>query len=849
MDDDDIQHSDGKPEDAANKNDSASSSKRIDKLIVRGHLIRNGIDSSELEANDETSKTGAPVLDQHLSHYRIIQKIGAGGMGEVYLARDTKLDRTVALKILPGYVTADTEVLRRFVREAKTASAVNHPNVAHIYEIGEQDSIHFIAMEYVEGQTLFQRIVKQPFKISEIVDIAIQVADALVVAHSRGITHRDIKPKNIMITPRGQVKVLDFGLAKISNPEDQQTDGHLNTLSATRPGVVLGTVPYMSPEQTQGEFLDQRTDLFSLGIVLYEMTTGQHPFSGIRISEIMEQIVKKKPAAIAEFNKNAPAELERIIFKCLEKNRESRYPTAQELLTDLHNLRKDLDSGGVVTAETALRRTRIATFQIRPVTLTVAAAVVAVAIFAYFQFWNGKKQAIDSIAVLPFESVSKDPEVEYLSDGITESLINCLSQLPSVRVMSRNSVFHFKGKNTDAQTAGRQLKVNAVLTGRIVQRGQMVAISTELVDVRDNSHLWGEQYNEKVADIFVVQEQISRQISEKLRLKLTGEEEKRLAKRYTENTEAYLLYLKGLYHWNKFSEDGFKRAIEYFDRAIAKDPSYALAFAGLSNAYAAGGVNYWNPGESFAMAKTAALNAIELDDSLAEAHLALGASKLFFDWDWTGCERELKRAIELNPNYATPHELYAYYLEAMGRTGQAIEEQRKAHELDPLSIIINADLAYAFFMDGQLDQAIEQFHNTLEIETNYSIAHAQLGTVYSQKGMHEEAIHELLQSKRIETSAESLGRLGNAYAMAGKTAEARTVLNELFEFSKEKSVQKFGASYVYVGLGEKDQAFQWLEKAYQERSGFLIFVRVDPIFEPLRSDRRFDALLRRMGLS
>ena len=516
---------------------------------------------------------------QSISHYQIISLLGKGGMGEVYRARDTKLDRTVALKILPADVATDAERMRRFVSEAKAASALNHPHVATIYEIGEAEGVRFIAMEYVEGQTLAAKINGTPLAINEILELGSQIADALDEAHSKGITHRDIKPANVMLTPRGQVKVLDFGLAKITRP--QSIDSNISTLAKTQSGVVMGTVPYMSPEQALGREVDQRSDLFSLGVVLYEMATGHSPFAGASTTETLDRILHAQPEAMARFNYDVPAELERIVRKCLEKERERRYQSARELVVDLRNLKREAGAKGMSAEPIAIAPKR-SLYRLR----LAAILLVILALIAVSAYWlYPRSSAIESVAVLPFLNVGANPDTEYLSDGIAESLIRSLSQLPRLTVRSRDSAFRYKNRDVTAQLAGQELKVQAVLTGRVTQRGEDISISVELVDVNTNSHLWGEQYQQKLANLLQVQETIAREISDKLRLKLTSDEQSRLTKRYTENVEAYQLYQLGRYHWNKRTFEGFDNALKYFTQAIEKDPGYALAYSGLADAY------------------------------------------------------------------------------------------------------------------------------------------------------------------------------------------------------------------------------------------------------------------------
>jgi serine/threonine protein kinase/Flp pilus assembly protein TadD len=788
---------------------------------------------------------------QAIGPYKIISRLGAGGMGEVFLGEDSRLGRKVALKLLPDYLASDEERLGRFKREARAASALNHPNVATIYEIGEAEGTSYIAMEYVEGQTLSARINGHPMAPVEIVDIAAQAADALDEAHNKGITHRDIKSANIMLTARGQVKVLDFGLAKMRASEQPGETSQMSTAAATEPGLVMGTVQYMSPEQALGRVADHRSDLFSLGVVMYEMATGRLPFSGATATETIEQIRHQQPAAIGRFNYEVTGELERIIRKCLEKDRERRYQSARDLLVDLKNLKRDSDSGTTSIRTTTL----VSTVKSRRyLLLAVAAVVVLIGVGIYqLAFRTGTSgKPIESLAVLPLVNVDGESDAEYLSDGITETIINKLSQIPKLRVMARSTVFTYKGKENDPRKVGRELGVGAVLTGNLIRRGDRLIIGIELVDVGDGRQLWGEQYNKRQGDILAVQQDISREVTNGLRLKLSGEESKLIAKNYTENTEAYHLYLKGRYFWSRFNEDGLKKSIDYFNQAIAIDPDYALAYTGLASAYnVQGAIGIVPPAETWSKAKWAAEKAVELDDKLGKAHQVLGTVKLMYEWDWSGAERELLRAIELTPADGEPHNLYAYYYEATGQLDKALSEMRRAQELAPLSLIINGDVASALYYQGSYEVAINVYGKGEEIDPHFAPPPLFLpAQIYEQKGEYDQAIAECKKAFSIFGRHPGiLSVLGYVYAVSGKRREAQNILNEIETLWKRGYFSPIGVALVHTGLGDKDGAFTWLTKAYQARDPQLIWLNVEPELKSLRTDPRFIDLLHRMNLA
>ena len=789
-----------------------------------------------------------PMVGCLIGPYRVVALIGKGGMGEVYLAQDTRLARRIALKLLSGSLTLERERVRRFQQEARAASALNHPNILTIHEIGQIETLHFIATEFIDGVTLRERVTHTRMTVQEVLDVAVQVASALVASHAARVVHRDIKPENIMIRRDGIVKVLDFGIAKLLEPHSPVNDLEAPTgvMMNTSPGVMIGTVSYMSPEQARGVEVDARTDIWSFGVMLYEMLFGRVPFQGPTISHIVVSILEHEPPLLTGNSVDAPAELQRIISKTLRKNIDERYQTINEVLAELESVRQDL------YFEARLRAVAVTTPSANIPDGVIQAGVPPTKQDSLSSTARRQRTRsnIDSLAVLPLLNASTDPNMEYLSDGITESIINNLSQLPKLRVVPRNTVFRYKGREIDPQEIGEALHTRAVLTGRVRQLGDRLIVGVELVDVANDSQLWGEQFNLEFTDIFKIQEEIASEIIQKLRLRLTDTERKRLAKRHTEKTESYQLYLKGRFYWNKRTEEALKKGIEFFRQAIEVDPTYALAYAGIADCYAI--LNFFgdlSPKESATRATAAAKKALEIDDTLAEVHTSLGLVKLTYDWDWPGAEREFKRAIKLSPNYATARDWYSAYLMATGRIDDAIREIKHAQQLDPLSPIITTGLARQLYYACQPEQAIEQCVKILEMEPNFAPAHWFLGQSYEQQGKYDQAISELQQAVDLSGGrALMLGALGHAFAVSGRKAEAEDLLSKL-QAESQRNVPSLTLAFIFAGLGLKDQAFEWLDRAYDERFGWLIFLNVEPKLANLRSDSRFKKLLRRLKLA
>ena len=781
-----------------------------------------------------------------LGPYEILSPLGAGGMGEVYRARDARLRRDVAIKVLPGRFSSDPGRLRRLQQEAQAAGALNHPNILTIYDIGTHESINYIVSELLEGETLRAQLASGPMAFQKALDLALQIALGLDAAHSRGIVHRDLKPENIFVTREGRLKILDFGLAKLTEPvAPPAAHTNLPTLQGgTEPGVVLGTLGYMSPEQLRGQPTDNRSDIFSFGAIFFEMLTGRHAFRCDTPADTITAILTKDPPELTPTAGPVPPALDRIVRHCMEKEPARRFHSAHDLAFDLETI-----SGGLATQTPASAAVpgRFRRDRLRTASWALGVVGIIAAVAAAVSLWPTRGSAIDSIAVLPFANASQDPEMEYLGEGIAESLINSLSQLPDLKVMSRNSVFHYKGRETDAREVGRSLNVRAVLTGRVMQRGDSLSISAELVDARDNSHLWGGQYNRSASEILSVQEEIARQISDNLRLNLTGEEMTRLARRPTESTDAYQFYLKGRYFWNQRGK-GLLKAVERFEQALAADPRYALAHTGLADSYSLLAFYGFMPArEAFPKAEAAATRALELDPLLGEAHASLGYIRMQV-YDLAGAEREYLRAIELAPDYPPAHYWYSALLGIRGEWDQAVAELEKSVALDPMSYFTNVQRGWFWLRHGDYDRSIELLPKAIELNPGLAIGHLLLGQALILRSRFPEAIAELQEADRIsEGDAWTRGTLVYAYAASGRRDQASRLLDEMRGPPQPTGYRRsLPIALAYTALGEKDRAFEFLEKAYDERDPVLTLLKLDHLFDPLHDDPRWAPLIKKI---
>jgi eukaryotic-like serine/threonine-protein kinase len=757
------------------------------------------------------------LIGRTIGSYCIASRVGAGGMGEVYRAHDAKLDRDVALKLFPRDVAADGDRLRRFDAEARAASSLNHPHILVIHDFGELDGRPFMVTEFVEGETLRQRLDRGAVPAHEAVAIAIQVAGALAAAHVRGIVHRDIKPENIMVRPDGYVKVLDFGLAKLLDQSEEAVTASLRTHS----GILLGTPRYMSPEQAEGRDVDSRSDIFSLGVIIYELSTGLHPFEGNSHMAVLSSILRDVPKPITEVNPSLPPDLAAIIARCLAKDRSARYPSASVLRSDLDALQGTLranDSTPSVASDT--RRRHLDT------------------------------PAIDSVAVLPFVNASGDPDTEYLTDGITETLINRLSQVPALRVVPRSTVFRHKGRDIEPTELGRQLKVRMLLTGKVLQRGRdTLHVQVDLVDVQQDAQLWGERFVRHGSDIFAVEDEIAHQIADNLRLKLTGEDRERLARRYTDDTDAYHLYLRGRHHWSRRTGPDLLKSVGYFEQAVARDPGYALPYTGLADAYVVmSAFEAGVPKELWSKAKTAARRALAIEPDLPEALAELLLVSPWLDRDWHAADDAHRRAMSRHPAYWLAHDHYAMTLAARGRVDEAVAEVRRGQALEPLSLVVHHHVAWMLVLAGRPDEAIAECRNALDMDPSFGMLHLWMGIALEQKGRYEDAIASLERAVALKaTRSMSIAAVAHACAKAGRIDEARQRLSQLEQESAARYVEPYAVALIHAVLGDTEAALRFLEQGYRDHSFWLgVWVRTDSRLAVLHGDARFQDLVHRL---
>jgi serine/threonine-protein kinase len=842
----------------------------VEALLAAEHTKDGVLDANAFEVAallDDTEPAVAP--GRQIGSYTVRKRLGSGGMGEVYLAHDARLDRNVALKLLDPTLVADGASRARFLREARLASSLDHPNICAVHEVGEADGRLFIAMQFVEGETLRRVIDGRPLGLESLLSIALQVADALAAAHDRGIVHRDVKAGNIMVTPDGRAKVLDFGLAKLLERAAGAHDTHL-----TVTGAVMGTPSSMSPEQARGERVDHRSDIFSFGVVLYEMATGRAPFKGRSRADLISALLTEPHAPATEVNDELPQRLSAVIDRALAKEPDDRFQSMAEVLADLR--RVVADAGGLdklfsssagprwaVPLVPPRRRSGLGAFARRiskgPVpAFLVAAAVLAGLSLAIYSMRPAPQPAaappsgpVRSIAVLPFKPLLADSRDEALEMGMADTLIARLSTIKEIDVRPISAVRKYAGLEQDAVAAGREQRVDAVLDGQIQRSGERVRVTVRLVSVADGRQLWADQFDERLTDIFSVQDSVSRKVSVALELKLTGEEQELMTKRHTADVEAYQLYLLGRYHLNRYTDEGFWKALDYFKQAIDKDPNYALAHAGVADAYnSLCGFDVLSPKDGFPKAKQAAEEALRLDEQLAEAHAALATTALLYDWNWAEAEAEYRRALELNPGSSDAHQAYSFYLAAMGRLDEALVEARRALELDPVSPAKITTIGDAFYYARRTQEAIAEYRKTLEMDPNFGFGYWELGRALADTGAYDEAIATLQRSIPLSgDSPDEPAALARAYALAGRRREAVKIADELQRLAQRRYVAPSVIATVYAALGDRDQAFAWLDRARTERDFLLVLLKVEPMFDGVRSDPRFATLLASMNLS
>jgi len=748
------------------------------------------------------------VIGETLGHYRIVEKIGEGGMGEVYRAHDERLDRDVAIKVLHQDVAQNADRLARFEREAKAVAKLEHPNILAIYDFGTDEEVTYLVAELLEGETLRERLVDGALGWRKAAEIGASIADGLAAAHGAGIIHRDLKPDNVFLTSDGRVKILDFGLARdVEAASADET--HSPTVSRyTEPGAVMGTAGYVSPEQVRGEPADHRSDIFSLGCVLHELVCGRRAFSRDTAVETMMAILKEEPSDLRSLAAELPLALTNLVRRCLEKRPESRFQNAQDLAFALRSVLQE--SSGPIAHTTEDEK---------------------------------------SIAVLPFQDMSPGQDQDYFCEGLAEELINGLAQIDGLKVAARTSAFQFKGGVHDVRQIGHTLKVGTVLEGSVRKAGDRLRITTQLVDVATGYHLWSVKFDRDLDDIFVIQDEISLAIVDRLKVKLLGQERTKLVKRHTADRVAHNLYLKGLYFWNRRLEGGMKKAMDFFHQAIEKDPGYALAHVGVADTYnITGFFGFAPPGETFARAKAAAEKALEIDDSMGETHASLAFSAAFFDWDWPRAKELFERAIKLNPRYATAHEWYAIHLFGMGRFEESIKAAERARELDPLSLMINTIVGIAYYFASRYEESIAQHRKSLEMDPNFLLANTYIVLPYVECGMYEDAIDIMRRAEPLATEhTYTLGYFGGVYGRAGREDEALRILARIDELAGERYVSALHRANLLVGLGRFEEALTDMERAYVERCPVNSFSKTIPYFDCLQSNPRYQALMKKIG--